>query len=297
MGDSAIGLFSGALFFDTVFMNTRSIGILTASSLVILAGCASSSPRSGDRSPSQASGQIEMSPDAYCELSEQQVSSRHASPRSDELVIGEMVDDSVVPIYPDPITYFTIDEIRLELEAMYSLDRELLSSLDSPVGRGLQAPTIRAIDIAQSNRLKEIVAHIGWPTRDLVGLKATQGAYMVIQHAGHDVDFQNESLSMMVDLVEQGELPASYIALLTDRIRVFQNQPQVFGTQMQMALDEHGVMVPTPSVPIDSPEYLDDRRALMGMPPHQEFVRSIQITYEASLVDTGSAFAEVSTDE
>jgi len=263
----------------------------------MLAGCASSSQRSESPSLNQEHAQVDAAQYDCSESSAQPDLCASVSPLSDEFVIGEIVDDSSVPVYPDSITHYSIDEIRLELEAMYALDRELLSSASSLSNTGLQAPTIRAIDIAQGDRLKEIVTHIGWPTRDLVGLQATQGAYMVIQHAGHDIEFQNTCLAMMVDLVEQGELPASYIALLTDRIRVFQDQPQVFGTQMQMALNEHGVMVPTPSVPIEAPEHLDDRRALMGMPPHQAFVRSIEIAYKASLVDVGSAFAEVPTGD
>jgi Family of unknown function (DUF6624) len=217
---------------------------------------------------------------------------------STELVIGTTFSDESVPVYRDPISSYTMGEIRDELEAMAELDRTLMRQA---IGQNAHDPstvsTIHAIDRAQSDRLKEIVDYVGWPTRAMVGLKATQAAYMVIQHAGHDIEFQNRSLAMMVDLVEEGELPASYVALLTDRIRMFQDQPQLFGTQMAMARDEFGAMVPTPTVPIEDPEHLDERRALMGMPPFSEFVGAIAAAYAASEVDAGSAFAEVPTDE
>lgn len=212
-----------------------------------------------------------------------------------EFVLGESFDADAIPQYYLPVSGYTLDQIRVELEAMYDEDRELVKAAYADRPDSTTITTIQAIDQAHSDRLKEIVDHIGWPTRDLVGLKATQAAYMVIQHAGHDVDFQNRCLALMVDLVKDGELPASYLALLTDRIRVFQDQPQVFGTQMTMARNDMGVMVPTATVPIEDPANLNDRRALMGMAPHEQFVEAIHIAYEASLYDPNTAFAEVPT--
>ncbi len=216
--------------------------------------------------------------------------------RTGELVVGESFDEDCVPSYHRPVRQLTMGQIRQELEAMYDQDGSLVRAVYEDAGEPDVVHSVHAIDVAHCERLKEIVEHIGWPTRDLVGLKATQGAYMVIQHAGHDVEFQNQCLGMMVDLVKQGELPASYVALLTDRIRVFSNQPQLFGTQMTMRRDEHGMMVPTPSVPIEDPEHLDERRALMGMAPHEKFVEAIQLAYEASLVEPNSAYAAFQAD-
>ncbi|MFG0299548.1 MAG: DUF6624 domain-containing protein [Phycisphaerales bacterium JB047] len=264
--------------------------LLTPVLLMTLVGCASSSQRAS--TPSEASTGLASNSDspAYSTIS--------AEPAGhDEFVLGESFDAESVPRYHEPISRYTLDEIRIELESMYNQDGELVHAAYSNPLDPQTATTIQAIDQAHSDRLKEIVDHIGWPTRDLVGLKATQAAYMVIQHAGHDIEFQNRCLGLMVDLVAQGELPASYVALLTDRIRVFQNQPQVFGTQMTMKRNEMGVMVPTPTVPIEDEQHLDDRRALMGMAPHGQFVEAIQIAYEASLNDPGTAFAEVPSYE
>lgn len=265
---------------------------LSIASLILACGCASSPSRSQSDNTLQ-SNDHQADPIAHCETQD--------FPQVDpqvELIIGNIFPDEFIPHYYDPITTYTMEEIQAELEAMYDLDQNMVGESLNPSSQVETAEsTIRAIDIAHSDRLKEIVEHIGWPTRELVGLKATQAAYMVIQHAGHDSEFQNHCLAMMIDLVEQGELPASYVALLTDRIRVFQGKSQVFGTQMAMAPNEFGVMVPTPTVAIEDPEHLDDRRKLMGMPPHSEFVGAIAITYQASLVDPGTAFAEVQSDE
>lgn len=252
--------------------------------LLTLVGCASSAHRAGLRDETRSPAVSEATGKAGAVYS--------ARPAGhDEFVLGERFDGDAVPYYHEPANRLSLDEIRLELEAMFDEDRELVHAAYTNPSDARTVSTIREIDTAHAKRLKEIVEHIGWPTRDLVGLKATQAAYMVIQHAGHDIAFQNRCLELMVDLVESGELPASYLALLTDRIRVFQDKPQVFGTQMTMARNELGMMVPTPTVPIEDPANLDDRRALMGMAPHEQFVEAIRIAYEASQHEPGTAFA------
>ncbi len=296
-----IRVFCWAFLFDGVGMNHvfAAVAPLSIASLLLASGCASSQTRTqanGSVSPSvsQSVGQT------YAPSPSQQTSAIYASDHAnDELVIGTAFENNdAIPHYHAPITDYTLSEIQAELEAMHDLDRQLVGdSLSINPNDQATASMIRTIDRVHADRLKEIVNHIGWPTRELVGLKATQAAYMVIQHAGHDNEFQNRCLALMVDLVKEGELPASYVALLTDRIRVFQNQPQVFGTQMSMAPNEHGVLVPTPTVPIEDPEHLDDRRKLMGMPPHRDFVSAIAVAYEAMRDDAGSAYATVPTSD
>jgi hypothetical protein len=256
--------------------------------ILALAGCASTS----DRNAEHASSTEQSAPSAHA--SDPIVV---ATPEDDqEFVLGEIYDHGAVPQYMHDAASLNIEQIRAELEAMYEYDRELVTTSYDPEQDLLALETVQAVDRAHADRLKEIVDCIGWPTRELVGLKATQAAYMVIQHAGHDMEFQNQCLEMMVDLVAQGQLPASYIALLTDRIRVFSDQPQVFGTQMKMARNEFGVLVPTPTVPIEDPEHLNSRRSLMGMVPHEHFVEAIQLAYEASVTEPNSAFASVEAD-
>ena len=268
--------------------NARSLSLsLTPALLLLLAGCADNSRRHAE-----ADNAIEPAPAHIY-----QSSPKAAKPaQHDEFVLGESFDQDAVPSYYEPVSRLSIEQIRAELESMYDQDGTLVRATFDDEAQPEVSSTVRAIDQAHSNRLKEIVEHIGWPTRDLVGMKATQAAYMVIQHAGHDVEFQNKCLGMIVDLVAQGELPASYVALLTDRIRVFSNQPQVFGTQMTMRRNESGLLVPSPSVPIEDPTHLNDRRALMGMVPHEQFVEAIQLAYEASLSEPNSAFASMEAD-
>lgn len=274
--------------------------LVTPVLLLALSGCANNTRQARvGTSPQPSNAPLETNASSDRALSSGTVAAETATGYNahpadhGEFVLGQSFDADAVPEYYEPANRLSLDQIRIELEAMFEEDRTLVRAAYGEESDAQIVNTIQAIDHAHSDRLKEIVEHIGWPTRDLVGLKATQAAYMVIQHAGHDVEFQNRCLALMVDLVKQGELPASYLALLTDRIRVFSDQPQVFGTQMTMARNELGVMVPTPTVPIEDPQHLDNRRALMGMSPHANFVEAIQVAYEASAYEKNSAFAEV----
>ncbi len=255
-------------------MTTRTLAALTIPALtVLLAGCASS-------------------PGSFAEARE--INNRDESVAKifpDDVVVGTLYDDRGIPRYQARVSDLTTEEIAEELRQMRLLDQELVrESRDfTPLPAG-ELARIAEIDRSHAKRLAEIVDCIGWPTRELVGAEAAQGAFVVVQHAGHDAAFQNRCLTLMVDQVEQGKLPAPYVALLTDRIRLFADQPQVFGTQMTFVTGADGVARCTPAVPIEDPSNLDARRDLMGLAPHDTFVAQLEEAYQNQ---HGGAFASV----
>lgn len=199
-----------------------------------------------------------------------------------------------VPTYSVPIAQLTVSEIATELEAMAKLDRQLVNAAISQRPDSVVQARIQEADRVHTERLSEIVAQIGWPTAELVGQPAAQGAFLVVQHAGQDTPFQNRCLGLMVDLVNDGQIPAPYVALLTDRIRMFKGEAQLFGTQMTFELDDMGQARAVPSIPIDDISNLDTRRAMMNMPPHDQFARALERQYNegASAIDLQSAAVE-----
>ena len=116
-----------------------------------------------------------------------------------------------------------------------------------------------SVDQKNTARMKEIVAEIGWPTISKVGPQGASVAWLLVQHAVHDREFQNSCLALMkaepVDEVEP-----RHIAYLEDRIRVFEQRPQLYGTQFHT--DTNGELVP---FPIEDPEHVDQRRAEVGL--------------------------------
>jgi hypothetical protein len=134
------------------------------------------------------------------------------------------------------------------------------------------------LDLSHTRRMKQIVAKHGWPGESSVGAMGCQAAWLLIQHADHDPEFQKHCLGLLERAVEANEAPASCLAYLTDRIRVGEGQKQLFGTQL------HGSLNP---LPIEDEAQVDERRAKVGLPPLSEYIEQIQqaMAHEPLLLD------------
>lgn len=110
-------------------------------------------------------------------------------------------------------------------------------------------------------RLEELLETREWPLISEVGEDAAIAAFLVVQHAG--IEYQKKYLPVVRERYEQGEAKGGWVAMLTDRIRVRQGEPQLYGTQSRM--DEATGKVEL--YPIEGPEQVNARRAALGMKP------------------------------
>ncbi|MEX2029073.1 MAG: DUF6624 domain-containing protein [Candidatus Paceibacterota bacterium] len=126
------------------------------------------------------------------------------------------------------------------------------------------------IDRKNTEKMKEIIAEIGFPSISKVGIEGSNNAWLLIQHADHDVEFQKKCLELMKGLPTT-EVVRQNIAYLEDRIRVNQKRGQLYGTQFSQINGKH---VPEP---IEDEVNVDKRRASMGM---NTLVDQIALMYE-----------------
>jgi hypothetical protein len=165
-----------------------------------------------------------------------------------------------------------------------ALRRELLEMrrLDQQVRDGLTAESMRdtavgmrmlRADSLLTRRLREIVARRGWPGKTLAGIDGADAAFLVVQHSP-ELAFQKEALERMRAL-PAGEVMPQWIALLTDRVRVDEGVPQLYGSQFRVV---DGRMVP---YPIEDEARVDERRAAMGLPSMAEYARMLEEMYKA----------------
>jgi hypothetical protein len=131
----------------------------------------------------------------------------------------------------------------------------------------------RAVDTDNTEFLKSVVAEHGWPGHDLVGEHAAHAAWLLVQHADDDPEFQKSCLLPLQDAVDTGQAKPSDLAYLIDRVRVAEKRPQVYGTQYHT---QDGALVPRP---IEDRERLDERRALVGLEPHADYDRTMHELY------------------
>jgi len=114
------------------------------------------------------------------------------------------------------------------------------------------------VDKANTERMKVIITQIGWPTISKVGEDASKNAWLLVQHADHDVGFQKQCLDMMKQ-EPANEVNQSDVAYLEDRTRVNSGQLQLYGTQFN---NIGGKYIPKE---IEDPEYVEERRRTMGL--------------------------------
>jgi len=91
-------------------------------------------------------------------------------------------------------------------------------------------PEMEAVHKANSKELKAIISEIGYPTINKVGHKASDAAWLIIQHAIGEPDFMQECYSLMLE--NKQDIAPKNIAYLYDRIQVYKSKPQKYGTQM-----------------------------------------------------------------
>ncbi|GLY82295.1 hypothetical protein Airi02_002270 [Actinoallomurus iriomotensis] len=118
--------------------------------------------------------------------------------------------------------------------------------------------------------MKRVVAAYGWPGSGLVGEDGAEAAWLLVQHADHDPGFQKQCLALLEDAVASGQASRVNLAYLTDRVRVAEGRPQVFGTQYR-----RGDGGPEPR-PIEDPGRLDQRREKAGLGPHGVYDRAMR---------------------
>ncbi|SHE46930.1 DUF6624 domain-containing protein [Pedobacter caeni] len=116
-------------------------------------------------------------------------------------------------------------------------------------------PEMEAVHKANSKELKIIISEIGYPTVNKVGYKASDAAWLIIQHAISEPDFMQECYSLMLE--NRQDIAPKNIAYLYDRIQVYKSKPQKYGTQMI----SRDVLFP-----VENPLKINIYRSKVGLP-------------------------------
>lgn len=124
-------------------------------------------------------------------------------------------------------------------------------------------PQMEAVHRRNARRLLEIVDVLGWPGRTQVGDAAADAAWRIAQHAIGEPSLMRRFAAEVAAAVDRGDADPKHLAMLTDRIRVFEGRPQIYGTQYDWAPDGSAMV---PMVGIVDPDRVDERRRRVGLP-------------------------------
>jgi len=162
-------------------------------------------------------------------------------------------------------------ELRDELLAMAEADQALRADMSPErIKDTAFISQMLTSQLEHQARMREILDAHGWPDAAMVGVDGAQAAWLLVQHG--DADLQEQALALMRSSADAG-VTAADIAMLTDRILVERGQPQLYGTQFQF-LDGNLVQDA-----VDDPDSVEARRAEVGLPPMDEYVRMLEEAY------------------
>lgn len=157
------------------------------------------------------------------------------------------------------------EALRRELIAMRDEDLRMREDLlrRGVLGDGYH-PEMEAVHGRNAARLRQLIGEHGWPGKTLVGEDGAEAAWLILQHAIGEPDFQRSGLKALKAAAEAGEVPRWQVAYLEDRVRFFEGRPQLYATQFDLGDDGGHVLYETEDI-----EHVDERRAAVGLPPYQ----------------------------
>src|SRR6185295_5866695 len=166
-----------------------------------------------------------------------------------------------------------VDEtLRSELLEMRDADQAVRAELaaDGSLFDGYH-PKMEEMHRRNAERLAEIIEEYCWPGLSLAGADGSKAAWMIAHHAIGMPEFQKRCLRLLTQAAADKDIPAWQPAFFEDRIRMFENRLQLYGTQYDW--DENGEMKPWP---IEDEEHVDDRRRAIGLGPLAENTAGMQ---------------------
>ncbi|MCE7994513.1 MAG: hypothetical protein HEP71_21190 [Roseivirga sp.] len=111
-----------------------------------------------------------------------------------------------------------------------------------------------------------IIEQCGMPTLENVDRKHINTLWLVFQHGTHR--YRKEYFSYFQMAAEKDELNKGSVALMQDRILMGDKKPQIYGSQVRGSGPDGSFEL----YELQDPEYVDQRRAEMGLGPLEEYV-------------------------
>lgn len=163
------------------------------------------------------------------------------------------------------------EALVVELAAMAARDQYLRRTF---IARFSQAPSeavrqayidanthyFDRIDGANTARLKEIMADMSWTELAAISQDAANDAFLIVSHTS-DTEFKKAVVAEIEPLVRAGQMDGEDYAMFVDDLLLNETGQQRYGTNFECV---QGEWRPQPT---EDMEYVDERRAEMGLPP------------------------------
>ncbi len=172
--------------------------------------------------------------------------------------------------------------VKAKLDFMFNIDQYMRNYWNTPFKQKYNEaetqyfnehfyPKHAGLDSENTKELKELLKIYDWFKISEFGVKADNQAWLIVQHADLEIQFQKDVLLILEKLYPLKETKPSNYAYLYDRVACSSNDPtqqklQRYGTQGKCV----GPAKWEPH-PMEDPENVDKRRAEMGLDTMAEY--------------------------
>jgi hypothetical protein len=175
-----------------------------------------------------------------------------------------------------PGTDATLRDQILALADQDQQARGIVDGAPRDSGKLQMATNLSEIDANLTTQMKAIITQHGWPTIALVGIKASNGAMLILTHSA-DHEWQRSLLTQLEGLADAGKIDGSALAMVIDKELVSEGKLQRYGTQFKN-VDGELAMIGN-----EDPATLDDRRARVFLPPIGPYKQTLASMYHLKI--------------
>jgi hypothetical protein len=118
----------------------------------------------------------------------------------------------------------------------------------------------------------QIIDYLGWLGKDQIGADANAALFLVVQHSNKTC--MEKYLPVLRQAVKDKKARKQHLALLIDRVEVFNNRPQIYGSQGSYV---NGELVVTNIIDVKN---VDRRRAEMGLDSLHVYLADLKEMYK-----------------
>lgn len=180
-----------------------------------------------------------------------------------------------------------LDSLRTLLETVYRNDQqprlELQKTMDQYSRNSAQVtaawPGVIHLDSINQGIVKSVIDKYGWLSARQTSSNANSALFLTIQHA--NLEMQVKYLPVLKAAIADGKADPQNYALLADRINMFQNHYQIYGTQISG--DYQGNLC---FWPIENEPEVDKRRLKIGLDSIKKYAKYFDITYQSPAIDS-----------
>lgn len=171
-----------------------------------------------------------------------------------------------LPALRKQINLMTINDQKLRYKRIQTRDKNEIGIINKQIGES---------DLKNLSTAKAIIKQYDWPKISDIGKDGQNNLWLIIQHADHDVLFQQTTLLGMEKLKGTSEINMENYAFLYDRVQCNLNFKQLYGTQVNWTSNGKA----SGFRPIIRENLVDIRRKEVGLSPLSIYALTYDFQY------------------